>query len=286
MGERVHLALIASEAAHPMVLRKAHPVLIVCNNRHVLGYVGHGRVLFVIRQLYWILRARSLVRQILSKCVNCRNRNASTMQQVMADLPRARVVVYSHPFTYTGLDFFGLFYMKRGRSIVKVSCCIFVCFNSQAIHIEDVSSLEADTFIQALCRFIAVRGCPKQVWSDNGTNFTGAERKLHRSVQYLNEELLKRELHPREAEWYIRAFLEWRFQLSAACHMSEVRERLIRSVRKATNAVLFNQGAVVSLEILRTVFAEVTSILNSRPICLTSDDPNDIEPLTPNHLLL
>ena len=35
-----------------------------------------------------------------------------------------------------------------------------------------------------------------------------------------------------------------------------------------------------------TVFAEVTSILNSRPICSSSDDPKDMEPLTPNHLLL
>ena len=51
-------------------------------------------------------------------------------------------------------------------------------------------------------------------------------------------------------------------------------------------AVLGSQGALVGLETLRTVFAEVTSILNSRPICPSSDDPNDLEPLTPNHLLL
>jgi len=51
-------------------------------------------------------------------------------------------------------------------------------------------------------------------------------------------------------------------------------------------AVLGSQGALVSLETLRTVFAEVTSILNSRSICPSSDDPNDLEPLTPNHLLL
>ena len=51
-------------------------------------------------------------------------------------------------------------------------------------------------------------------------------------------------------------------------------------------AVLGNQSALVDLEGLRTVFAEVTSILNSRPICSSSDDPNDMELLTPNHLLL
>ena len=103
------------------------------------------------------------MRQILSKCVSCRRRNAPTLQQVMADLPKERLVPYQPPFTYTGLDFFGPFYVKRSRSIVKVYDCIFVCFNSRAVHIEDVSSLETDTFIQALLQFISVRGCPKEI---------------------------------------------------------------------------------------------------------------------------
>ena len=171
-----------------MVLPKAHPVfvLIVRYYHHVLGHAGREHMLSVIRQIYWTLRARSLVRQILSKCVNCRKRNASTMQQVMADLPKERLVPYLPPLTYTGVDVFGPFYVKRGRSCVKVYGCIFTCFNSRAIHIEDVSSLETDTFIQAMRRFISVRGCPKQIWSDNGTNFTGVEKELRRSVQDLN----------------------------------------------------------------------------------------------------
>ena len=52
------------------------------------------------------------------------------------------------------------------------------------------------------------------------------------------------------------------------------------------NAVLSKPGAAVPLETMCTVFAEVTSILNSRPISPASDDPSDMEPLTPNHLLL
>ena len=55
---------------------------------------------------------------------------------------------------------------------------------------------------------------------------------------------------------------------------------------RAMRAVLGSQGALIGLETLCTVFAEVTSILNSRPICPSSDDPNDLELLTPNHVLL
>ena len=68
--------------------------------------------------------------------------------------------------------------------------------------------------------------------------------------------------------------------------MSGVWERLIRSVRKAMNAVLRKPGAAIPLETLRTVFAEVTFILNSRHISPASDDPSDMEPLTQNHFLL
>ena len=288
VGGRIHRAPIAFKAAHPMVLPKSHHVsmLIVRYYHYVLGHAGREHMLSVIRQSFWILRGRSLVRQILSKCVSCRRRNAPTLQQVMADLPKERLVPYQPPFTYTGLDFFGPFYVKRSRSTVKVYGCIFVCFNSRAIHIEDVSSLQTDTFIQALLRFISVRGCPKEIWSDNGTNFTGAEKELRLLVQDMSDERIKSELHSREVEWYKCPLPEWRFQPPAASHMSGVWERLVRSVKKAMKAVLGRRSALVDLEALRTVFEEVTSILNSRPICSSSDDPKDMEPLTPNHLLL
>ena len=213
------------------------------------------------------------MRQILSKCISCRNRSMLALQQVMA------------PFTFTGLDFFGPFFLKRARSVVKVYGCTFVCFNSRAVHIEDVSSLETNTFILALRRFISVRGCPKEIWSDNGTNFTGAEKELRRSIRELNEEQIRRKLHMHDADWFKCVLPKWRFQPPTASHMSGVWERLIRSVRKATNAILSKPGAAIPLETLCTVLSEVMSIF-SRPISPASDDPSDMEPLTPNHLLL
>ena len=59
-----------------------------------------------------------------------------------------------------------------------------------------------------------------------------------------------------------------------------------KKCREAMKVVLGSPSALVGLQTLGTVFAEVTSILNIRPICPSSDNPNDLEPLTPNHLLL
>ena len=135
-----------------------------------------------VRQHFWIIQARSLVRQVLRKCISCRRRNEAPLNQIMADLPKQRLTPYEPPFSYTGVDFFGPFYVKRGRGSDKVYGCLFTCFTSRAVHIEDVSSLQTDAFIQALRRFISNRGFPKEIWSDNGTNFTGADREIRLAI--------------------------------------------------------------------------------------------------------
>ena len=173
--------------------------------------------------------------------------------------------------------------MKRGRGFVKVYGCIL---SGRAIHNEDVGSLETDAFIQTLRRFISVRGSPKKIWWDNGTHFTGAEKELSRPVRDLDDGTIRRELQRYEIDWYRSTVPEWYFQPPTASHVFGVWERLIRSVRKAMKGVLGDRGALPGRETLRTVFAEVMAMSNSRPIFPTSDDPNDVEALTPNHLLL
>ncbi|GFS31166.1 integrase catalytic domain-containing protein [Trichonephila inaurata madagascariensis] len=49
---------------------------------------------------------------------------------------------------------------------------------TKAVHIEAVGDLTTDSFIAALRRFSARRGTPRHIYSDNGTNFVGARRKL------------------------------------------------------------------------------------------------------------
>ena len=108
VGGRIRRAPIAFDAAHPMILPKSYhvSVFIVRYYHRVLGHAGREHVLSVVRQCFWILRGRVLVRQILSSCVRCRRRNSPPLQQFMADLPKERLIPYQPPFTYTGLDFF------------------------------------------------------------------------------------------------------------------------------------------------------------------------------------
>lgn len=55
---------------------------------------------------------------------------------------------------------------------------VFVCFATKAVHIELAANLLAEAFLNVFKRFITRRGCPKNINSDNGLNFVGAEREL------------------------------------------------------------------------------------------------------------
>ena len=55
---------------------------------------------------------------------------------------------------------------------------LFVCFATKAIHLEIVSNLTTEACIAALKRFVARRGVPAAIFSDNGTNFIGARNEL------------------------------------------------------------------------------------------------------------
>ena len=75
-------------------------------------------------------------------------------EQKMADLPNDRTID-EPPFTNCGVDMFGPFLIKEGKKELKTYGTLFTCLSSRAVHIECTCSLETDSFIQALCRFVA-----------------------------------------------------------------------------------------------------------------------------------
>ena len=154
--------------------------------------------------------------------------------------------------------------------------CLFTCLKIRAVHIEVVHSLDADSFINALQRFIARRGQVKMLISDNGTNFVGASKELQVAIEKWNTNRIDNFLRQNS--------IQWKFNPPSASHMGGVWERQIRSVRRILNVLMKEQ--VVDDESLSTLFCTVKSIINNRPLTTVSDDHRDPEPLTPNHLLL
>lgn len=128
----------------------------------------------------------------------------------------------------------------------------------------------------ALRRFISIRGCPKVIYFDNGTNLMAGEKELAQRIAKLNS--------ARVTEEFIDRGIDWRKSPSSGSHFGVVWERLIGSSKSAMRAILHPRS--VTDEVLRTVFAEVASMLNSRPLTHVHTDPAEPEPLTPNHFVL
>jgi len=117
--------------------------------------------------------------------VKCRRFSEEKQHQLMADLPEPRVTP-SRPFTHSGVDFTGHFDIKmnKGRGIrtSKGYVAVFVCLATKAVHLELVSDLSTQSFLAAFRRFCSRRGTPSHIYSDNGTNFVGANRLLKRNT--------------------------------------------------------------------------------------------------------
>ena len=114
---------------------------------------------------------------IVSRVTSSRYR-ASTCTQQMSNLPAERVVPNKPPCAYTGMDYFGPILVKRGRVTGNGYGVIFTCFSSRAVRLEVAYSLDTGLCINAIRRFLSLRGSVETIRSDNGTNLVGAEREL------------------------------------------------------------------------------------------------------------
>lgn len=283
VGGRLRRANLEDDIKFPILLpRKGHITNLVVQHFHETSlHQGRTTTLNEIRSSgYWIVGGTSSVSDYIFNCVKCRKLRGSTQSQKMADLPEDRLHP-APPFTYCAVDYFGPWIIKEKRKEIKRYGALFTCMTSRAIHLEVSHSLETDSFINALRRFICRRGPIRQLRSDQGTNFVGAKKELKEALTELDHAKIVRELLKNNCDW-----LNFRMNVPSASHMGGVWERQIRSVRNVLSVLLDNNGTQLDDESLNTFMCEAQAIVNSRP--LTTDglqDPDSLSPLTPNHLL-
>ena len=227
----------------------------------------------------WIVNAGKEVGSLVFRCVRCKWLRGKFGEQMMANLPMSRTTV-EPPFTYCGVDYFGPLLVKEGRKTIKRYGVLFTCFSLRAVHVEIASSLEADSFIQALRRFIARRGAVREIRSDNGTNLTGADNELKRAVKEMDQGKISAFLSEQGCDW-----MKCETNTPTASHMGGVWERMIRTVKSVLTSLLKSSPRVLDEETLRTFLTEAEGIVNSRPLTIENLHDPDSEPLTPNQIL-
>ena len=283
VGGRLAQSSLDYHVKHPAILpRNSHISKLVISYFH--EKVAHQARSTTVNEIrsngYWVIGCSNAVSELIYKCVTCRKLRGKFRGQKMSDLPIDRIEP-TPPFTCVGVDFFGPWYVKDGRKQLKRYGALFTCLVVRAIHIEVAVSLSTDSFINALRRFLAIRGPIRLLRSDCGTNFIGLKSEQMRAGEEFDKNRIKEFLLQKGCD-----YIEYKMNVPKASHMGGAWERQIRTVRNILNALLKTNSSQLDDDSLRTLMYEVSAIVNSRP--LTTDNVNDplsLKPLSPNQIL-
>lgn len=236
-------------------------------------HAGINDTLMQVRESFWILRGRQIVKSILQKCLICKRFRVKRGEETSDPLPEARVVE-APPFEVTGLDFAGPLYVK-GKGNEKAYIALFTCAVTRAIHMELVTDMSTEKFLLAFRRFISRRGICRQIYSDNARTFKRADHELSTLLEAVKSDVFQNYLGHRR--------IEWRYIVERAAWWGGFWERLVRSVKYTLKKILGK--SFLSFEELNTIITEVEAVLNSRPLTYILDEVNEPTPLTPSHFL-
>ena len=234
---------------------KSHLTKLLVRDAHKDNlHSGTSHTLNALRQNYWIPKGFATVKAILKDCITCKKANTRLAAQQMAPLPSWRTSP-SPPFTHVGVDYAGpLLITKAGNQ--KRYILLFTCGVTRAVHLELTPTLEVGDFLLAFSSFVARRGQPSFMYSDNGTTFLAASKALPN--------------------------LNWEFITPLSPWHGGFWERLVRSVKTPLRKVA--GGARLKENELRVLLVQIEASLNDRPIGKLQGDENG-RILTPFDLL-
>ncbi|XP_077301712.1 uncharacterized protein LOC143922362 [Arctopsyche grandis] len=246
--------------------------------KRLLAFTGTNTI-----KKYWLLNGTNTIKGTLRKCITCFKSKPIIIGQLMGDLPSSRIIP-KPPFHHYGVDYAGPFAIKNGTlrnsKITKCYVCIFICFVTKAVHMEVVSDLTTVAFLNCFKRFVARRGKPAIMWSDNGTNFVGAKRELGRILQNLFSENSFNQI----ISYAFTEGIQWNFIPPRSPHMGDIWESAVKQLKYHLKRII--NSVNLTFESLATVIAQIEACLNSRPLTPISNDPKDLNPLTPGHFLI
>lgn len=269
---------LTTNQKHPIVLPNCHFTTILVRELHMkFAHPGPLLLKSIVRERFYLVNAKSIIRKVIHGCLTCFRFKPSNTNQLMSDLPAVRVTM-TPPFMNTAVDYTGFYNvrasMTKRSSSIKAYIALFKCMCTGAIHLELVSDLTTQAFIAAFDRFVSRRGLSITLFTDNATYFEGADNELQRIVKSMQNEV---------TQYCLEHAIKWNFTTPRAPHAGGIYESGIKSMKHHLKRVIGDH--LYTFEQFTTILCKIEAIVNSRPITPISDDPNDLQVLTPGHFL-
>ena len=285
VGGRLHRAKAMQVCSRfPLALpKKSRFTRLMAEYYHRLAlHGGPTETLSALRREFWPIQGRSLVNSVCRGCLVYFRMNPMLVQQPPGQLPVSRAMP-ARPFSIVGVDFCGPIYLKpvhRRAAAEKAYISIFVCFSVKAVHIELVESLSTHAFLAAFRRFVARRGLPSEVYSDNGLNFQGASKVIDDFYTLMNSDSAVEDI----SRYAVGAGVKWHFIPPHAPNFGGLWEAAVKAAKRVLLKVVGDRQ--LAFGEMSTVLAQVEAQLNSRPLTPLSEDPEELDVLTPGHFLI
>ena len=233
---------------------------------------GVAATMSKVREKYWIPKLRSLVKTTRYTCNYCKKYRAKVLHApATSALPTFRTE-FTKPFQTTGVDFAGpLLYKHEKHETSKAYVALFTCASTRAVHLKLCKDLTAGEFKRGLKEFVARRGSPNLMVSDNAKTFQATKQWL--STLRKDDDLFN---------YLATRDIEWKFNLSRAPWWGGFFERLIGIMKNSLSKAIGR--ALLKFEELEDVLLDVESFMNNRPLCYIGGEFEQ-PVITPNLLL-
>ena len=279
VGGRLAYSNLTFEEKHPILLPKSHVFvrMLILHFHKENMHSGVDQTHFFLREKYWIIQARQLIRSLLSKCVKCRRITSRAMHPIMGNMPKGRTQLSQSepPWTHVGVDLTGAIQLKRiGRRTVtpeQAYIVLYTCMTTRSIYLDLMLTNKTEDFLLSFKRLCGDVGTPQYLYSDQAGYFSRAKEELEESFENLNtcmEDLQE------------KGYIRWRMNASKAPHEAGVWERLVKTTKQTLLRVCRN--SLFNYVEFLTILKETQALINDRPLVATSEDAIDV--ITPSML--
>ena len=171
------------------------------------------------------------MRKVPNDCSLCKRRRNNPLTTSFDGKPAKRLIASSCTFFLQKLVWIILGQLWSRTCVSKQRYgYLFACLVTRAVHLEVAESLEKDSFINELRRFIAKRGPPSDIYSDNGTYFVEADWELKQSLEDWNQSKISDCLSQKDIQWH--------FNPPASPHFGGIWECLVQSCKNSLKVVI------------------------------------------------